>query len=263
MQDVLYEKKGYGGWIIINRPERRNAFRYQTVMELRDALRIAISDNEVAAVVITGAGGEAFCAGGDIEEMKEFDARAARDFLFNFAHLLFEIRTAPKVVIAAINGYCLGGGNEINLACDLSVATEGSVFGQTGPAVGASPVMGGPQLLPFIVGDKKAREIMFLCYKYSAREAEKMGWINRVVPDGALENAVTEWVEQIARLSPQALRIAKETLNLSNDRFFSSLLHAAEVLALTYESDEFQEGMRAFLEKRHPHFRKSPACDKN
>lgn len=256
MEDIIYEKRLKAGWIIINRPQKHNAFRSKTIDEMKMALGDAERDEDIGTVVITGAGGKAFCAGGDIEEMKNLDVEEGRRFLLNFVEFLLQIRRCSKPVIAAVDGYCLGGGNEINIACDLTIATDRAVFGQTGPYVGSAPVIGGTQFLPFIVGDKKAREIVFLCNRYSAREAQEMGLVNKVVPPEKLEEEVNNWVMRIWELSPQALRIAKRNFGFLTDMLYSSFLHAAEMLSLIYGTEEFKEGMSAFLEKRKPNFRK-------
>jgi len=179
-----------------------------------------------------------------------------RVFLNKFLNFLFSIRKAPKPVIAAVDGYCLGGGNEINITCDLTIATKKSVFGQVGPTVGSVPVITGTQLLPRILGEKRAREVVFLCFRYSAEEAERLGWVNKVVEDGTLDSAVDEWCKRILELSPQALRIAKLSFNFESDLLYPSFQHAVELLASIYETEEFKEGMTAFLEKRKPDFNK-------
>jgi 1,4-dihydroxy-2-naphthoyl-CoA synthase len=179
---------------------------------------------------------------------------SGRVFLNKFLNFLLSIRKAPKPVIAAVDGYCLGGGNEINITCDLTIATKKSVFGQVGPMVGSVPVITGTQLLPRILGEKKARELVFLCYRYSAEEAERLGWVNKVVEDGTLDRAVDEWCKRILELSPQALRIAKLSFNFESDLLYPSFQHAVELLSSIYETEEFKEGMTAFLEKRKPDF---------
>jgi 1,4-dihydroxy-2-naphthoyl-CoA synthase len=161
-----------------------------------------------------------------------------------------------KPVICAVDGYCLGGGNEINIVCDLKIATENSVFGQVGPRVGSVPVLGGTQILPRILGEKKARELVFLCFQYSAKEALDMGLINKVVPKEDFEKEVKAWCERILELSPQALKVAKLSFNFEGDKLFPSYTHAIEILSQIYETEEFKEGMSAFLEKRKPNFSK-------
>jgi dihydroxynaphthoic acid synthetase len=253
-EDIIYEKKEGVGIITINRPDVLNAFRTKTIDEMTSALLDAAEDGRIGVIVIRGAGGKAFCVGGDIKEMRDLNRESGRVFLNKFLNFLLSIRKAPKPVIAAVDGYCLGGGNEINITCDLTIATKKSVFGQVGPMVGSVPVITGTQLLPRILGEKKARELVFLCYRYSAEEAERLGWVNKVVEDGTLDRAVDEWCKRILELSPQALRIAKLSFNFESDLLYPSFQHAVELLSSIYETEEFKEGMTAFLEKRKPDF---------
>jgi dihydroxynaphthoic acid synthetase len=253
-EDIIYEKKEGVGIITINRPDVLNAFRTKTIDEMTSALLDAAEDGRIGVIVIRGAGGKAFCVGGDIKEMRDLNRESGRIFLNKFLNFLLSIRKAPKPVIAAVDGYCLGGGNEINITCDLTIATKKSVFGQVGPMVGSVPVITGTQLLPRILGEKKARELVFLCYRYSAEEAERLGWVNKVVEDGTLDRAVDEWCKRILELSPQALRIAKLSFNFESDLLYPSFQHAVELLSSIYETEEFKEGMTAFLEKRKPDF---------
>jgi dihydroxynaphthoic acid synthetase len=233
-----------------------NSFRRITLAELHEAIADAAADNAIGVIALTGAGGRAFCSGGDIAEMRDLGRADGREFLYQFLNLFQLIRRAPKPVIAGVDGYCLGGGNEINLVCDLTLATEKSVFGQVGPTVGSIPLLAGSQLLPRNVGDKRAKEIIFLCQRYPAREALAMGWINKVVPDGALEPELNAWCERILAMSPQAIRLAKLSLNFESDAIFPSFTHGIEMLSMTYGGDELREGMNAFMEKRKPDFMK-------
>jgi len=253
-EDIIYEKKEGVGIITINRPDVLNAFRTKTIDEMTSALLDAAEDGRIGVIVIRGAGGKAFCVGGDIKEMRDLNRESGRVFLNKFLNFLLAIRKAPKPVIAAVDGYCLGGGNEINITCDLTIATKKSVFGQVGPMVGSIPVITGTQLLPRILGEKKARELVFLCNRYSAEEAERLGWVNKVVEDETLDRAVDEWCKRILELSPQALRIAKLSFNFESDLLYPSFQHAVELLSSVYETEEFKEGMTAFLEKRKPDF---------
>lgn len=253
-EDILYEKKDGTAKITMNRPKLFNAFRTKTLEEMSGAMQDAIDDGTVGAIVITGAGGKAFCAGGDITEMRDLTPATGRIFVMKLFGLFTQIRTAPKPVIAAVEGYCLGGGNEINLVCDMSIATESSQFGQVGPTVGSIPVLAGTQMLPRLVGDKKAKEIIFLCRRYSANEAMEMGWINKVVPDGTLEAETAAWCARILEMSPQSIRIAKMSMNYESDQLYASYMHGIEILAATYGGAELVEGMSAFLEKRKPDF---------
>jgi dihydroxynaphthoic acid synthetase len=255
-EDITYEKQDGIAFITINRPNKLNAFRSKTIEELTGALKDAGEDRKIGVVVLKGAGGKAFCVGGDIEEMRNFDYWPGKKFLEKFFNFLLLIRMTPKPVICAVDGYCLGGGNEINIVCDLTIATENSVFGQVGPRVGSVPVLGGTQILPRILGEKKARELVFLCFQYSAKEALDMGLINKVVPKEEFEKEVKAWCERILELSPQALKVAKLSFNFEGDKLFPSYTHAIEILSQIYETEEFKEGMTAFLEKRKPNFSK-------
>ncbi len=252
--DILYDKTDGVASITLNRPGVLNAFRTQTVLEMTEALEDASNDHTVGAIVITGTGERAFCGGGDIAEMRDLTPETGRLFLRRFADLLWRIREAPVPVIAAVRGYCLGGGNEINLACDMTLAAESAVFGQVGPTVGSAPIFGGSQFLPGIVGEKRAREIILLCQRYPAREAERFGWCNRVVPDAQFEAELRKWTDRILMLSPQALRVSKLSLNYASDWQYGSFNNAIEMLTAVYGTDEFREGMIAFLEKRKPDF---------
>ncbi len=252
--DIVFAKSGGVATITLSRPKVLNAFRTQTILEMAEALQDASNDHTVGAIVITGAGERAFCVGGDIAEMRDLTPETGRLFLRRFTDLLWRIREAPVPVIAAVRGYCLGGGNEINVACDLTLAAESAVFGQVGPTVGSAPIFGGSQFLPGIVGEKRAREIIFLCLRYSAREAERFGWCNRVVPDAEFEAELENWTDRILELSPQALRVSKLSLNYASDGQYGSFNNAIEMLAAMYGTDEFREGMTAFLEKRKPDF---------
>lgn len=253
--DILFDKSGGMVTITLNRPQVLNAFRAQTLAEMMEALEGASADRAVGAIVIRGAGARAFCVGGDIAEMRDLTPETGRVFLRRFTDLLWRIREAPVPVIAAVQGYCLGGGNEINVACDLTLASESAVFGQVGPTVGSAPLFGGTQFLPGIVGEKRAREIIFLCQRYPAREAERMGWCNKVVPDEQFELELQAWTSRILELSPQALRVSKLALNYASDWQYGSFNAAIEMLSAVYGTDEYREGMTAFLEKRKPRFR--------
>ncbi len=252
--DILYEKSDGIAAITINRPQVLNAFRTQTILEMTEALEDASQDRSVGVIVITGAGERAFCVGGDITEMHDLTPESSRVFLRRFTDLLWRIRQAPVPVIAAVRGYCLGGGNEINVACDLTMAAESAIFGQVGPIVGSAPLFGGTQFLPGIVGEKRAREIIFLCQRYSAAEAERFGWCNKVVPGAQFEAELRAWTSRILELSPQALRVSKLSLNYASDWQSGSFNAAIEMLSAIYGTEEYHEGMTAFLEKRKPDF---------
>jgi dihydroxynaphthoic acid synthetase len=253
--DILYDKSGGVATLTLNRPQVLNAFRTQTLLETTAALEDASADRAVGVIVIRGAGERAFCVGGDIAEMRDLAPETGRVFLRRFTDLLWRIRQAPMPVIAAVRGYCLGGGNEINVACDLTLASESAVFGQVGPTVGSAPMFGGTQFLPGIVGERRAREIIFLCQRYPAEEAQRMGWCNKVVPDAQFDAALKAWTDRILELSPQALRVSKLSLNYASDWQYGSFNTAVELLGAVYGTAEYREGMTAFLEKRKPKFR--------
>ncbi len=255
-EDIICEKKDRIARITINRPKVFNAFRSKTLDELAFAFDDASNDDSVGVVVLTGAGEKAFCAGGDISEMGELSPSAGRVFLGKCLKVSTAIRNCSKPVIAMVRGYCLGGGHEIHLMCDITLAAESAKFGQTGPSVGSVPIWGGTQMLPRVVGEKKAREIVFLCKRYSAKEAEEMGLINKAVPDDKLEEETAAWCERILEMSPQALSVAKVSLNFETDLMYASFVHGAEMLRIVYGTDEIKEGMHAFLEKRKPDFNK-------
>lgn len=255
-EDILYEKREGIARITINRPKVLNSFRSKTLDELTAALEDAHLDASVGVVVLTGAGEKAFCAGGDISEMGELNSAAGREFLGKCLKASTAIRNCSKPVIAMVRGYCLGGGHEIHLMCDLTIAAESAQFGQTGPTVGSVPIWGGTQMLPRVVGEKKAREIIFLCRRYSAREAEEMGLINKAVPDDKLEEETTAWCKRILEMSPQAINISKVSLNFETDLMYASFIHGTQMLSLVYGTEEIKEGMNAFLNKRKPDFGK-------
>jgi len=254
-KDISYVKEGGIARITFNRPEVLNSFRSLTLDEIHQAFTDAGQDNGVGVIVLSGAGGKAFCSGGDVEEMCALTPSTGRIFLNKLWNIFQLMRGAGKPVLAAVDGYCLGGGNEFNMMCDLTIATEKSSFGQVGPRVGSSPILGATQLLPRCVGEKRAREIVYLCQRYSARQALEWGWINRVVADASeLEKAVSEWCERILSMSPQALRIAKLSFNFASDELLPSYLHGIDILCAAYGSAELVEGMKAFLEKRPANF---------
>ena len=255
-EDIIYESRDGIATITINRPKRHNAFRSRTLDELTAAFEAAEEDTTVGVVIFTGAGDRAFCAGGDISEMGALDPQVGRKFLGKCLKLSTAMRSLSKPIIAAVNGYCLGGGHELNAMCDLTIASENAVFGQTGPSVGSVPIWGGTQMLPRLVGEKKARELAFLCYRYPAEEAERMGLCNKVVPPEELMGAAEEWANRILDMSPQSIKLTRTSMNFESDLLYASFTHGREMLALVYGSEELTEGMTAFDEKRKPDFRK-------
>lgn len=255
LQDVIYEAKDGVSRITINRPDKLNAFRNQTVLDLVSAFEEAQRDHTVGVVVLTGAGGRAFCVGGDVETLGNLDQKSGRELHQNLMRLAALMRNLGKPVIAAVNGYCMGGGNELNVFCDLTIATEKSRFAQVGPRVGSVPMWGATQLLPRIMGEKRAREMIFLCREYTAQEAYEMGLVNKVVPEEEFEAEVDRWCQALLDKSPQSIRLAKASLNFESDLLYPSLIHGGELLGFIWGSDETLEGTRAFLEKRKADFR--------
>jgi dihydroxynaphthoic acid synthetase len=256
-EDVFYESSGGIARIIINRENVRNAVRPRTYEELTHAMSRAADDTEVGVVVLSGAGEKAFCSGGDIRDQSKRIPPLGRAHMRRLFALSSIMRMMDKPIIAKIRGYCVGGGNEINLFCDLSIASDDAKFGQTGPRVGSIPIWGACQLLARFVGERKAREMVFTCQLYSANEALAMGLVNRVIPADQLDATVDEWCSSILDKSPQSIRIAKLALNAGSDRdFYSAFFPNAELLASIYGNEENMEGINAFVEKRKPDFRR-------
>jgi len=252
--DILYDLSDGVATITINREEVRNAFRLETLDELRDAVLRAENDSQVGVMVITGAGDKAFCSGGDINMESKSNRQEARRLGQRTMALSLAIRTSGKPIIAKVRGWCVGGGNELNLICDLTVAGQSAKFGQAGAKMGSVPIWWGTQLLPRLVGDKRAKEIVFLCEPHAAHEAQAMGWVNLVVPDEELDEAVRKWCTRLLSLSPQALRVAKHQLNMEADRQWPSIPVGYEFISFIHATDEFHEGTSAFLEKRPAEF---------
>jgi dihydroxynaphthoic acid synthetase len=253
-EDILYTVKDGVATITINRPEKRNAFRGETLEELTDAFRSAEDDRTVGVIVLTGAGDKAFCAGGDIKWEEDSDMMGAHQLARRSVTLSMVMRGCGKPVIARVRGFAIGGGNELNLLCDLTIASEDSTFGQAGPKMGSVPIWWGTQLLPRVIGEKRAREVVMLCNRYTAQEAFEMGWINKVVPVDELDAAVDEWCQRLLELSPQALRVAKLSLNFESDQLWPSVLHGYQMISFIHGTEEFHEGTQAFLEKRKADF---------
>ncbi len=254
-ENIVFEKKGHTAMIAINRQKVYNAFNYDTICDLHRAFEDAIDDSSIRVIVLTGKG-DHFSTGGDINWEKDFDINKGKEMISKCISLSNTMRNGGKPIIAAVRGYCIGGGNELNLLCDVTIASEKAVFGQAGPKVGSAPLWYGTQMLPRIVGEKKAREIIFWCRKYSASEAEKMGLVNKVVKDEELEEEVRKWCDEIQFMSPQAIKLSKVSMNFESDLLYPSVIHGLNMLILTYGTDEFQEGMSAFLEKRKPDYSK-------
>lgn len=256
-EDIIYEKSDGISKITINRPEIRNAFRPQTVMELSKAFDDARNDPETGVVILTGQGEKAFCSGGDMTVRKEAGYEGEDGIQrLNVLDLQRQIRTLPKPVIAMVAGYAIGGGHVLHLLCDLTIAADNAIFGQTGPKVGSFDGGYGASYLARIVGQKKAREIWFLCRQYDAKKAMDMGLVNTVVPLADLETETVKWCKEILANSPMALRVLKASLNADCDGQAGLQELAGNATMLFYMSEEGQEGKNAFLEKRKPDFSK-------
>lgn len=257
-QDIIYEKCDDGiAKITINRPEVRNAFRPQTVMEMSSALNDARNDEAVGVVILTGMGEKAFCSGGD-QKVRGTGGYVGDDGTprLNVLDLQREIRTCPKPVVAMVAGWCVGGGHVLHMMCDLTIAAQNAMFGQTGPRVGSFDGGWGASYMARIVGQKKAREIWFLCRFYNAEEALEMGLVNTVVPLERLEAETVQWCREMLANSPLAIRCLKAALNADCDGQAGLQELAGNATLLYYMTDEGREGKNAFLEKRRPDFSK-------
>src|SRR3954462_9376781 len=259
-QDILYEKRDGIATITINRPKVLNAFRAETVEEMLVAMRDAEHDDEIGVIVLAGAGDRAFCSGGDNSARASGSAEASGDGGRGLVGLPIEelhsaIRNSRKPVIAKVQGYAIGGGNVLATVCDLTIASEKAQFGQVGPRVGSVDPGWGTAYLSRLVGEKRAREIWFLCRRYTAAEAYAMGLVNKVVPADQLDAEIEAWCREILALSPTAIAIAKRSFNADSENIRGIGALGFESLALYYESEESKEGTRAFLEKRRPDFR--------
>jgi naphthoate synthase len=258
-QDILYEQTEGIARITINRPKVRNAFRPETVSEMMDAFAHARDDAETGVVLLTGAGRDAFCSGGD--QRVRGDAGyvgADRVPRLNVLDLQRMIRMLPKPVIAVVAGYAIGGGHVLHLVCDLTIAADNAIFGQTGPKVGSFDGGYGACYLARVVGHKKAREIWYLCRQYTAQEALAMGLVNTVVPLDQLEDEAVRWANELLEKSPMALRVLKAAFNADTDGLAGLQQLAGDATLLYYQSAEAQEGRNAYLEKRRPNFSKFP-----
>jgi naphthoate synthase len=263
-EDILYERTEGIAKITINRPEVRNAFRPQTLAELREAFTRARDDLEVAAIILTGAGDEAFCSGGD-QRIRGDDGYIGDDEVaesgvgrLDVGDLHVQIRRTPKPVVAAVAGYAVGGGHILHLVCDLTIAADNAQFGQTGPRVGSFDGGFGAALLARNVGVKRAKEVWFLCRLYDAQEALQMGLVNTVVPVADLERETVAWCREMARLSPLALRLLKASFNAAEDGLTGLQQLSHDATLLFYMTDEGQEGRNAYVEHRPPDFGKYP-----
>jgi naphthoate synthase len=263
-QDIIYEKMDGIARVTINRPEVRNAFRPETVIEMYDAFADAREDQEIGVVLLTGSGPAkdgkyAFCSGGD-QRIRGDQGYVGKDGVprLNVLDLQKLIRSMPKPVIALVAGYAIGGGHVLHVVCDLTIAADNAIFGQTGPKVGSFDGGFGSSYLARIVGQKKAREIWYLCDQYNAQEAMDMGLVNKVVPVEELEKTGVEWAKKILEKSPLAIRLLKSAFNAELDGQSGIQELAGNATLLYYMSEEAQEGKKAYLEKRKPEFNKFP-----
>ncbi len=258
-EDIIYEMVDGMAKITINRPEVRNAFRPKTLFEMQDAFSRARDDQNTGVVILTGAGTKAFCSGGD-QRVRGEGGYVGEDGVprLNALDLQRQIRTLPKPVIAMVAGYAIGGGQVLHLVCDLTIAADNAVFGQTGPKVGSFDAGYGATLLARVVGHKKAREIWYLCRQYSAQEALEMGLVNTIVPLARLEEETVCWAQEILEMSPMALRFLKAAFNADTDGLAGLQQLAGDSTLLFYMTEEGKEGRNAFLEKRKPDFSRFP-----
>lgn len=258
--DIRLETSGDGiAKLTINRPEVRNAFRPQTVIEMLDAMEVCRDDSSIGVIILTGQGDLAFCSGGD-QRVRGDGGYVGQDGVprLNILDMQKAIRGMPKPVVAMIAGYAIGGGHVLHVVCDLSIAAENARFGQTGPRVGSFDGGLGSSYLSRIVGQKKAREIWYLCRQYDAQQAMEMGLVNTIVPLERLEEETVQWCREMLELSPMALRCLKAAHNADCDGQIGLLDFAGNATLLYYLSEEGSEGKRAYLEKRKPDFSKYP-----
>lgn len=250
MADIETEVKGDVSWIRLNRPERMNSYDAAMAKEL-----IAlIEDASISGVIVITGTGRAFCAGGYLADLSDPNPDELRKMFYGSLKVYEAIRTSPRPVIAAVNGAAVGGGNELVVACDLAIASETAIFGQTGVSIGSAPVLGGTNFLSMNIGEKRAKEVAFMCRRYKAQEALEMGWINTVVDPLELENEVMKWAGELLNMSPRYLEIAKissnQWWNQSRDAYLSGL----GMLVQAIGSKDMIEGATAFMEKRKPQF---------
>jgi naphthoate synthase len=259
-EDIRFETADGIAKITINRPEVRNAFRPETLIEISDALERAREDTSVGVIVLTGEGPLAFCSGGDqrVRGDTGYEAQGAAVGRFHVTDLHIQIRRLPKPVVAMVAGYAVGGGHVLHVVCDLTLAADNARFGQTGPKVGSFDGGFGAGLLAAQVGQKKAKEIWFLCRQYGAQEALDMGLVNRVVPLEELEEETVAWCREMLELSPFALRLLKASFNATEDGLSGIQQLAHDTNLLFYASEEAKEGREAYKAKRKPDFGKFP-----
>jgi enoyl-CoA hydratase/carnithine racemase len=249
---VVVQRRGLAVWLRLNRPERRNAYDESMLETMLDAIAATPRDH---FIVLTGTE-RAFCAGGYLANLATADESDLRRMFYGSLRLFDALRLHPMPVIAAVNGFAMGGGNELVVACDLAIAAQSAQLGQTGPRVGSAPVLGGTNMLAISVGEKRAKEVSFLCRRYTAQEAYELGWVNQVVPDDELEGAVDAMVDELAQMSPRYLEIAKVSSNVWWNAARDSYVTGLGMLAQAIGSPDMREGAEAFMEKRKPRFRK-------
>jgi naphthoate synthase len=255
LQDILYEVENGLAWVTINRPERFNSFRGRTIDELIFCFKTAWADKSVGVIALTGAGDKAFCAGGDQKQrMETGDYGPTETGLFEVEAFHRLIREVPKPVIAAVNGVAIGGGHVLHVVCDITIAAEHARFGQAGPRVGSFDAGFGSAYLARIIGDKRAREVWFLCRQYDAATMERWGLVNKVVPLADLKCEVRQWADEILGMSPTALAVLKHSFNADSDSIAGIGAISFDSLNLFVETEEAKEGLAAFNEKRKPDF---------
>ncbi|TFB13791.1 1,4-dihydroxy-2-naphthoyl-CoA synthase [Filobacillus milosensis] len=258
-EEIIYEKYNGIAKVTINRPHKRNAFTPLTVQEMISAFADARDDSSIGVIVLAGEGDEAFCAGGD-QSVRGHGGYVGTDEIprLNVLDLQRLIRTIPKPVVAMVSGYAIGGGHVLHVVCDLTIAADNAIFGQTGPKVGSFDAGYGAGLLARIVGHKKAREIWYLCRQYGAEEAREMGLVNTVVPVEKLEEETIQWCEEMLEKSPTALRFLKASFNADTDGLAGLQQMGGDATLLYYTTEEAKEGRDAFKEKRKPDFKQFP-----
>ncbi|NVY96404.1 1,4-dihydroxy-2-naphthoyl-CoA synthase [Lactobacillus sp. DCY120] len=257
--EILFERHEKIAKITINRPQVRNAFTPDTIQELIAAFNYCRDDATIGVIILTGQGDEAFCSGGD-QKVRGNGGYVGKDHIarLNVLDLQHLIRIIPKPVIAMVRGWSVGGGNILQLVCDLTIAADNAKFMQTGPKVGSFDAGYGSAYLARVIGHKRAKEVWFLCHPYTAQEAFQMGWVNKVVPLDQVETETISWCQEILQKSPTALRFIKAAMNADTDGLAGLQQMAGDSTMLFYESDEAKEGRDAFLEKRHPDFDQFP-----
>ena len=256
-EHIVAEVKDRALWVGLNRPQILNAFNMQTLDEVIHAFTLLDEDPGIGVGVLYGKG-TSFCSGGEMKAMMALDQTTGHIWNNKMRRLCMLLRNCGKPTIAMVRGWCMGGGNEWQLYCDLCIASENAVFGQSGAKVGALPVVGATQYLPLLMGDRRAREMLFLARRYTAQEAKAAGLINEVVPDGDLEKKTEEWCKTIISHAPATLRFMKTSLNYLGDLHYASWMHGSELLNAVWDNEQSDEGMQAFLEKRPPDFSRFP-----